>query len=95
MGQSYYVCTNCNESFGDYWDGIHFCDCGKSYCCSECAEDNGFRYDTNGKYDEFSCGYCREERFDEYQILSWTLDTLNMTKEEVVEILKKKSKRGE
>ncbi len=98
MGQDYYACDYCGEAFGDYSGGYEMCECGKRYCCSECAAEDGFinhyqEYvddkkpqptDENGYELESSCKYCRNEDVTDDKILEWTLEELKLTREEAV-----------
>lgn len=39
-----------------------------------------------------SCKYCRNEDFDDYKLLNFALEVLNVTREELIEDYKKKNK---
>ncbi len=100
MGQDFYVCDECGEAFGDHWDGYEMCECGKSYCCQECADKHSFkRYDKNdddfnedevptdknGYMLDSACDYCRGENFTDLEMLEYALDKwLNMSRTDLV-----------
>ncbi|WP_055068951.1 hypothetical protein [Clostridium massiliamazoniense] len=41
MSVGWYSCDYCEEIFCDYGECI--CECGKKWCCNECAEEDGFK----------------------------------------------------
>ena len=96
MGQDWYGCDNCGEAISDYHPGFTSCDCGKVYCCEECAEENGFiNYHEQGltppkheKYDyeiDRSCQYCRGENVEEGKLLEFALELLEIDKSKLLE----------
>ncbi len=42
MSVDYYRCDYCGETFCDCGYYVD-CDCGKKWCCDECAEEDGFK----------------------------------------------------
>jgi len=100
MGQSFYTCDNCGGAFGDYWDGFEMCECGKNYCCDECAAYNGFvRYDEDdedstplfdedGDEVESQCSFCRGENFTDDELLDFIYKKFSTTREEMIKLMK-------
>ena len=67
MGIDYLVCANknCGEGFPDVRDYVS-CECGKSWCSDECAEEDGFfnercklGYDIDDNTCDISCWECK------------------------------------
>lgn len=96
MSVDYYVCERCGETFPDCMDGIVWCECGNVWCCLECAYKDGYQFgvevDEDGEEYETeegsSCKYCRGEEFYDNELLEYSLELLQMTKEELVIKLK-------
>lgn len=95
MGVDWLSCKNCGNTFPDCGDFVG-CECGEHWCCDDCAEAEGFRYEEDGftppnsKWEqETSCDFCREEDFEDYELLCYALKKLNMSREELIEDYKK------
>lgn len=94
MGVDFLSCENCGHNFPDCGDFVN-CECGKHWCSIECAESDGFRYEEDGFTpkdseweQETSCNYCREEDVEDYFLISFALMKLNMTRNELVQLMK-------
>lgn len=96
MSVNYYVCKNCGNTFCDCGDYVS-CECGESWCSDSCAEEDGFvrkdyecdcEDDCNceEEYEETSsCGYCRCEKFDEFQIIQYLLAKYNISEDDIIQ----------
>jgi len=93
MSIDYLSCSHCGDGFPDVIDYIS-CDCGRTWCCLECAEEDGFMEmpeigSTEEEYPATSCKYCREEDFDDSELLEFALDFFCSDREEIIEEYKK------
>ena len=84
MGIVFLICECCGRTFPDNCSPMVRCDCGKDWCCNECATHDGY----SREYDD--CSYCRQEVFEDSTLLNYALELLATTKEELVEKYKKK-----
>ena len=71
MGVDWLACKNCGETFPDCGD-FTYCECGTYWCSYECAESDG--YERPEENDESSCKYCREEDYDNYELLDYVIE---------------------
>jgi hypothetical protein len=86
MGVDWYSCRNCGDTFPDC--GPHeSCECGEHWCCSSCAEEDGinYKYDEEDDYETISCNYCREEDFEDYELLYFLFEKHNTSRQKVIE----------
>lgn len=89
MSIYWYQCNNCGVAFPDCGDYVLCEHCGNTWCDDECAEEDGFRVDVdNDKIYNTSCNYCRNEDFEDDELLKHALVLLNMVRQELVESLK-------
>lgn len=99
MGIDYYSCEYCGDSFPDV--GIYVsCECGRCWCSISCAKQEGHKaseiLDEDGDfedydYDNSSCKYCREEDFEDHQLLHHAQELLGVSREQLIESYKGKS----
>ena len=91
MSIDYVVCKNCGEAFPDCGD-FEYCECGETWCSSECADKDGVTSDADGQVT--SCSYCRKEKFDDGKILKYILSKYGKSKEDVIsEMISEKLKQ--
>ena len=90
MGVDFYACENCGHTFPDCGDYTS-CECGRHWCCDDCAESEGYRQEEDGYTpegssweQETSCDYCRQEDFEDYELLSHALKLLGISRKELV-----------
>jgi len=95
VGVDFYACDYCGETFSDAGD-YEYCDCGRRWCDKWCADKDGLREEPNGfvpnggYYEqETSCKYCREEDFDDHDLLNFLIKIHNSSRSEVIEMYKK------
>lgn len=62
MSIDYYSCNNCGETFPDCGDYISCEGCGTSWCCDECAEEDGYVAEHCKKYDVYGYSDLDDER---------------------------------
>ena len=122
MGISYYVCSECGDTYPDYSSDSVYCEnCDTGWCSEECAEKAGYVREHCKKYldlydrDEMedwreencdfedctecehyvsdSCKYCRGEDFEDDILFKKALELLNMTREDLVKIMKGEGKK--
>lgn len=98
MGVDFLSCKSCGHNFPDCGDYVS-CECGEHWCCDDCAEGDGFQHEEEGftpknsKWEqETSCSFCREEDYEDYQLLSFAITKLGMTRDKLIELYKKESK---
>ena len=92
MGIDYYSCIRCRKGFPDV-SSYKACECGTMWCGEDCAEKDGRKAETmidedgdEVKDDEnTSCAYCRNEKFDDKQLLAYSLKLLKISKEDLIE----------
>lgn len=84
MGVDFYVYKNCGDTFPDCGDFVS-CECGEHWCCYDCAEADGFEIDENDEEDTKSCNYCRQEDFDDSELLRYVLFILNKNRDELIQ----------
>jgi len=86
MSVDYYVCKRCGRTFPDCGYFVSCERCGEHWCSDECAEEDGFRVeiDNDAEYST-SCNFCREEDFDDSDLLAYALFAMNKTREELIE----------
>lgn len=86
MGVDFYACDQCGDTFPDCGDYVS-CDCGRKWCDHDCAEADGFEEIEEceddcdecelecciNDQDRKSCRYCREEDYDDYELLQHVL----------------------
>lgn len=84
MGVDYYACSHCGDTFPDA--GYHVsCECGKHWDSDECAESDGFRSEELDDYEEIrTCSYCRNEEFEDYELLLYAINLLGIERDELV-----------
>lgn len=95
MGIDFYSCERCGRGFPDVIDYV-YCDCGNIWCCEECAEEDEFEYgveiDEDGdevySCEGSTCKYCRNEDFNDSELLDHSLKLLKMTREQLILELK-------
>jgi len=87
MSVDYYSCEHCGDTFCDCGDYISCDNCEGEYCVN-CEDDVKPVRDDDGTVK--SCAYCRGEIVSDGDILIKALELLGKTKEEVIEIIKKK-----
>lgn len=84
MSIDYLTCANCGENFCDCGDFVS-CECGKVWCCYECAESDGFIEDEENldEYDEptRSCNFCRNQDFEDCDLLELAMKLLQCDRE--------------
>lgn len=90
MGVEFIACNNCGETFPDCGDYVS-CECGNCWCDNECAKLEGFRYEEDGfvprgsKWSqETSCDFCRQEDYEDYELLAYALKKLGVSREELI-----------
>lgn len=84
MSVDYEVCDSCGETFCDCGDYVS-CECGRQWCCDECAINDGFTHTEWEDYnEESSCTYCRKEDFDDDVLLEFALKLLTKTRKELI-----------
>lgn len=91
MSIDYYSCNCCGETFPDCGYYVS-CDCGNHWCSDECAIADGYRIDKEEDdewEEETSCKYCREEDYDDSELLVYACVMLGITRDELVEKYKK------
>jgi len=66
------------------------CDCGRKWCSDECAEEDGWiNEEENEDSDVYrSCKYCREEDFEDSELLKYALKGLEVTRSELIDMYK-------
>jgi len=74
MSIDYFPCSYCDETFADCSKYIVYCDCGKIFCCNECAA-------TKSDNDILSCRICRNEYVPDGVLLQFALDRLSLTRD--------------
>jgi hypothetical protein len=83
-----YIEEHCKLGKGvDYTSPTEDCEFanGNKYCkCEGCSN-----------YVEESCSYCRNEAFEDSELLEYALQGLKMTKQELIECLKEDKNEGE
>jgi hypothetical protein len=86
MGVDWLVCKSkiCGETFADCGDFV-YCECGENWCSYGCAENDGF----TEEYDEdcgntTSCNFCREEDFDDGDLLKYLLRVASLTRGDLI-----------
>jgi hypothetical protein len=97
MGIDYYSCKRCGEGFPDCGDYVSCGEnCSNHWCSYECAKEDGFvqgeNEDGDRDYYKDSCKYCREENFEDSALLEFALITLELTRDELVEMYKSRVK---
>lgn len=67
MSVDYYACDNCGDTFPDCGTYVS-CECGRNWCCDECAEDQGYQgascklnYDCDDNECEIECWKCENQ----------------------------------
>lgn len=92
MGIDYYSCDYCGKSFPDCCN-YEYCNCGKHWCSEHCAELAGLEVNRElEECDDFSeemngyktCQYCRKEDVEDYNLVDFLLNKLEITREEAV-----------
>lgn len=100
MGIDFLVCSECETGFPDVSD-YEFCDCGRDWCSEDCAEKNGLLkpeiLDEDGEfedydYDNFTCQFCRGEKFDDDVLLNFILKREGISRQDLINLYKKESK---
>jgi hypothetical protein len=98
MGVDWLTCRTCGENFPDCGDFVG-CECGEHWCSDECAETDGFQHEEDGfvppnsKWEqETSCDICREEDFEDYQLLTLAMKKLGLTRYELIDLYKEELK---
>ena len=89
MSVDFFDCDVCRESVcmcGYYVS----CDCGRKWCSDECAEEDGWiNEEENEDSDVYrSCKYCREEDFEDSELLKYALKGLEVTRSELIDMYK-------
>jgi hypothetical protein len=94
MGVDFKVCKFCGETFPDCGDFVG-CECGAKWCCDGCAEADGFQYEEEGFTpsgedweQETSCNFCRGEDCEDWELLSFALERLGVTRNNLVKMFK-------
>lgn len=78
MSVEFFACSACEETYADC--GYYFnCDCGQSYCGSECGEEQVVE-------GIGSCKICRQEYQVEWVLLNFLLEKFNLSREEVTKM---------
>jgi hypothetical protein len=93
MGVDYYACNNCGDTFPDCGYYVS-CECGQHWCSESCAEADGHKkedyIDEDGEvYEgegESSCSFCREEDFEDYELLNFALDKLDLSRQDLIKM---------
>lgn len=95
MGVDFITCERCGHNFPDCGDFVRCNDeCGIDWCSYECAEEDGYiqnyEEDENGwEIDMSTCKYCREEDFDDSELLVYALKLLDCSRDGLVAKYKK------
>lgn len=93
MGIEFLFCNECETGFPDVYD-YEYCGCGRVWCDEECSELGGLRkeYDDDGEYDgDGTCKYCREEDFEDRELLNFFLKKEGIRREDVIKLYKKRN----
>jgi hypothetical protein len=77
MGIDYYTCSYCGDTFNDCGHYVS-CDCGRHWCSDECAKKDKYRTTKD------TCGYCKNEIFEDGDLLKFSLKLLNINKKELI-----------
>ncbi|MGG2024178.1 hypothetical protein AB1282_00515 [Gottfriedia sp. S16(2024)] len=92
MGVDFYACNNCGDTFPDCGD-FTGCECGTRWCCDECAETEGYRHEEDGYTppgseweQETSCNFCRNEDFEDYDLLTFAIGKLGLSREDLIKL---------
>lgn len=98
MGVDFYACNNCGETFPDCGSYFH-CDCGATFCSSECGKHEYKEYsdddidDENDYEEEIStCIYCRVESVLDHDLLIFILDKYGLTYDQACDLYKAQHK---
>ena len=89
MSVDFFDCAICGE--GVCMCGYYVsCDCGRKWCSDECAEEDGWiNEEENEDSDVYrSCKYCREEDFEDSELLKYALKGLEVTRSELIDMYK-------
>lgn len=94
MGVDYYTCNYCGETFPDCGSYVYCGECYTRWCCDECAEKEGFKYNNEEEGDmEYStCSFCREEDAKDEDLLSFCLLKMGLSHQQLVEQYYQESK---
>jgi hypothetical protein len=95
MGVDYLVCNNCGDTFPDCGSFVS-CECGERWCSQSCAEADGYEYreyeDEDGEMvedeEESTCNFCREEDFEDYELLTFALSQLDLSRGDLIKLYK-------
>ena len=94
MSVDFYPCDNCGEVFCDCGEYVKCEDCGKHWCCTECADEDGFKIEQDDEESyRTSCKYCRGEEFTDEELLDYALKLLDLNREELVAKKNKEQRR--
>jgi hypothetical protein len=90
MGIDYYACNNCGDTFPDCGHYVS-CECGQHWCSYSCAEADGYKYeeyeDEDGDmFEESTCNFCRKEDFEDYELLSFALSKLDLSRQDLIKL---------
>ncbi|UNA01656.1 hypothetical protein MG295_00239 [Bacillus phage vB_BcgM] len=93
------VCNFCEDTFSKCGEFVG-CDCGKSWCDEGCAEADGFQEEEDGYTppgssweQDTSCEYCRQENYDDEDLLEYALELLKLHRFELVDKYKVKNNK--
>lgn len=97
MSTDYNQCIKCGEMFtnDNHGESIACEECGKLWCDSECAIDDGVIF-KNDDYEEIKhCPYCNGDKvhYEDYEKLDFALKLLGITEEELINKMKNNLKR--
>lgn len=90
MGVDYLSCISCGDAFPDCGRFVR-CDCGNDWCSDKCADDDGFCRDEE---DNRSCNYCREEDFEDGELLAFVISRLGLDRQTIIEEYKEHKTKG-
>jgi hypothetical protein len=98
MSVDFLSCENCNETFCDAGDFFR-CECGATFCSSECGErkdgsddleenddDDDCDQDEVEYDDTVTCLFCREEDAPSESLLGALLTHFNITRDDALKI---------
>lgn len=92
MGVDFYVCDHCYDTFPDCAP-YFYCNKCSNFLCDDCERKlvpNDYPYEDDGPiYDEedannWKCPFCRKEIVSDDDLLSFALEQLGLTYEELV-----------